>query len=488
MIPSPIIAKTGDSPELLIDRVTARPDERSFDDIILVDDDYNFLGLISTTSLLRMQKTFYSTRMEAVLLNLDSKICELEDSQNDLKRANFRLNESQAVAKRLTEMRSEFIARFGHEARTPMTNIMGLLSILLDSRIGEDKKEMLSSARSSAHSLLRLIDSVLDYSKIEIGSLALAQNEFGPLDTIQHCLENSREDADRKGLKIKFDVDSISNTVRGDSLRLGHILENLLHQLVMQAKSGEIHIKVSERVTPDKSILKTELFAVDNTPGKADSTTQFDPTANYSNHSEFDDLVTMVSRKIANKMGGTIECKNEGSGQLRYVVQLPFNLPELKLPTKAPQVFESLQNGAQSKLTLNVLVVDDNLLNLEIVRRFLQKKGCSVFLANSGKEALHLLLENRIDGIFMDCQMPELSGYEVTEFIRAGELGANYTDIFITAITASDPDTAFALCEAVGMNHFIRKPVNSRCFDHALIALRNHISTQYHAQRIETAS
>jgi len=475
LIEGAIVITHFESPEAVIDKANSRSEKRAFDDIIVVDAMGQFLGLISTPSLLRLQKAFYTSQVSLIQNSLDSALYELEDTRSDLTRANFRLNESHVVAKRLTEMRSEFVAKLGTEARTPMTQITGVLSLLLDLKVDPAKQEMLQSACSNAHTVLRLIDSVLDFTRIESNALTLSNAAFSPTPSIKQCVEALSAQAGQRGNTLVFQETEKSHEVTGDSIRLNQIFENLLCRASEQITNGTITTEVTERQTLNKLVTKIEITAKNGCG--PNTNLQHLPESLSTPDPELDDLITLVSRKIANKMGGVIQHKKDEDGTLRCIIQIPFDLVSQEV---APSTINRLdpKNNAQPQDMLRILVIDDNHLNLEIIRRFLSRKGSIVHLADSGEEGLKLLKQHQIDGVFTDCQMPGMSGYEVAEHIRSGKSGQEYENIFIAAITASDHQSSWALCDEVGINYFIQKPVRSNSFDLALTNLREHMRNE----------
>lgn len=138
-----------------------------------------------------------------------------------------------------------------------------------------------------------------------------------------------------------------------------------------------------------------------------------------------------------------------------------------------PQKQISSVPGPSMESSLRVLVVDDNPVNLEVAMRLLVKMGCTVFTAESGREGIEQLKKQGIECVFMDCQMPELSGFETTQLIRQGEAGAEKKDVFISALTAYADDENKILCYESGMNHFIPKPLRKASFIQALDVLQS---------------
>lgn len=140
------------------------------------------------------------------------------------------------------------------------------------------------------------------------------------------------------------------------------------------------------------------------------------------------------------------------------MVQEPNNSDMTKPPTPQP---------------LNVLIVDDNPINIRVAQLLLEKMGCMVYTASSGREGIEKLREESIGCVFMDCQMPELSGFETTQLIRQGEAGIDKTDVFISALTAYADVENKILCYESGMDHFIPKPLRKKSFIKALDVLRS---------------
>jgi CheY-like chemotaxis protein len=159
----------------------------------------------------------------------------------------------------------------------------------------------------------------------------------------------------------------------------------------------------------------------------------------------------------------------------------------LKTASTNPEAFTLDKVGAPIDTPLNVLVIDDNPVNLAVAARLLQKMGCTVHTAKSGSEGIEKLREQPIKCVFMDCQMPNLSGFETTQLIRQGKAGRDKANVFISALTAYADVENKVLCYESGMNHFIAKPLRKKSFVKALDVLRsdrNPNLTEYHEYSI----
>lgn len=469
------------SPERALERALARDDAHVMDDLILVDENNCLIGLISVAALLRFQQgDFREQPVHSPATRGDEKET-FEKLGTELADVHAELEKAQSVVKEMRSMRSEFVAKFGYEARTPMTSIMGMLNLLLDTEMNDDQRRMVRSAGSSAFSLLRLIDSVLDFSRIELGDLTVGDAQFDPVETINQAIRNTREEADEKELVLDFAHEGITPTALGDEKRFRQVVENLLGRAIDQTYCGGIKISLSQEFSGDKFILNVEILDSGINEGLGDVDTIFAPFDEKPFKSEQGDLVTMLSCRIAEKMGGSVKEQGDDQTAPRFVFRVPLGLPEAMIRQNQRKVIP-FRSGApassNAKLRpLELLLVDDNRTNLEVARRFLLKNNCKVHLADSGREGLKILSENYIDGILMDCQMPDLSGYETVELIRSGEAGEAKSEVFVVAITADDSAESRTACERVGMNDFIAKPVRAAGFEKLVKEIRAHVSS-----------
>ncbi|MGS2719124.1 ATP-binding protein [Paraglaciecola aestuariivivens] len=424
-------------------------------------------GYITWTLEIALAQHFFFAMAMSTLLSWFAHLTrkKLVEKQGALEAERDLAVQHELQAQAATKAKSTFLATMSHEIRTPMNGVIGMIELVSRTQLNEKQEKFIASARRSAKALMKIINDVLDFSKIEDGELNIEQINFNLPNLFNEFTQDMQLQAMRKGLKLELvQPQNVPNIVVGDPYRLIQILNNLVNNALKFTESGDIIIKY-EIVELNKQ-LKLNVMVADTGIGIAPEaqSTLFDSfsQADMSTTRKFGGtgLGLAITKQLCELMGGQISVTSQlGQGsRFHFSVMLApasDDLPKNEAATDKSDLphFSNLQ----------VLLVEDNLINQEVMLAILQGMDIKVAITNDGIEALEWLSDkqqNHCDLIFMDCQMPNLDGYETTQRIRAGDAGENRKKLPIVALTANAIDTERDKCFEVGMDEYLTKPVN----------------------------
>jgi signal transduction histidine kinase/CheY-like chemotaxis protein len=391
-----------------------------------------------------------------------------------------RLDETARAAEAASQAKSRFLANMSHELRTPMHGVLGVLDILDDSSLGELQRDHVHSARGAGHSLLAIIDDILDLAKVEAGMMMLAPAPFDLRAMIEAQVQQIAVQVRDKGIEVitRYGTDVPTHVV-GDAKRIRQVLVNLLGNAAKFTARGEIAVSVScqpqEAGTARFSLTVSDTgigIAAEALGSIFEKFQQVDDSATRARGGT--GLGLAIVKELVTHMQGSITVESELGRGSRFCISLPLPVATagdaaLALPTlHAARASTGQTDGyaAGEQELARVLVVEDNLLNQKVAAHQLERLGCRVDVACDGLEALARIEQTTYDLVLMDLQMPRMDGIQATQAIRERER-ANGQHVPIVAMTAHAFPEDRKRCLDAGMDDHVTKPL----IDHTLQAV-----------------
>jgi signal transduction histidine kinase/CheY-like chemotaxis protein len=416
--------------------------------------------------------TLLATAIGTYLFN---RRAALEGVLTDRRQAEEHLRQAKEAAEAATRVKGDFLATMSHELRTPLTSVVGIAD-LLDARVlAAPERELVRRLRSSATTLLSLVNDVLDYSRIEAGLMALNPVPFSLRNVIEQALDPVTELAARKGIDLGYAIDPDVPRVVADQDRIRQVLINLLSNAVKFTDTGGVAVRVSAR-TDDQRVAVS--IGVHDTGVGIPAHLQHKLFQRFSQIDANSQpggagLGLAISERLSRLLGGsiTVESRDGRGSTFTFTFTAPIAPPS---PSDSPAgALRGIENSAPEQpplapQPLTILLVEDNEANRRVVLLMLAELGLTADEAASGLEAVERARQRRYDVILMDVQMPDIDGLEATRRIRAGE---GDLKAIILALTANVMESDEARCREAGMNGYLSKPIRLNTLEAALTSL-----------------
>ncbi len=395
--------------------------------------------------------------------------------QEDNKR---RLQESADKAKAAEQAKTQFFTQMSHEIRTPLNAVLGMNEMIMRESKDDDIRDYASNIQSAGRTLLTLINSILDFSKIEEGKMKIVPVRYNTTDVIDDLVNMILERTRKKDLEFRTEIDpTLPKSLFGDDVRIKQVITNILTNAVKYTKSGSVTLSMSA-VNVDADTLELQVQVKDTGIGiKAEdmeklfqSFQRLDEEKN--RNIEGTGLGISIVQKLLMMMDSRLEVASEyGKGStfsFKLRQKIIDNMPigtygEHNLPHQQLESRQEYLQAPQAK----ILVVDDNNMNLKVMRGLLKVNAIVPDLVQGGAECLEAVRKKKYNIIFLDHMMPEMDGIETLKHLRGdGLIG---TDTTVIALTANAISGAQEMYLREGFNSYLSKPINTSELE-ALIA------------------
>lgn len=444
-----------------------------FNGSVYKDNNGKVLGVVIVARDVTEQKKIATELTEAkIFAELATGIAE--EAQSKAEKATV-------IAEEAVKAKQMFLSNMSHEIRTPMNAIIGFTKVVLKTELTGKQREYLAAIKVSGDALIVLINDILDLAKVDAGKMTFEHTPFKMASSLSSMLHLFEPKIQEKNLELVKEYDSrIPEVLVGDPIRLHQIILNLVSNAVKFTSEGKITVKVS--LLEEDEQKATIKFAVSDT-GIGISENKIEnifenfqqATSGTSRLYGGTGLGLAIVKQLVESQHGTIDVMSkidEGS-------TFSFTLSFIKTKAEAESELEMEKPDEDAK-NIKILVVEDIPLNQLLMKTVLEDFGFEPDIAENGKIAIEKLQNKEYDIILMDLQMPEMNGFEATEFIR----NKMNSQIPIIALTADVTTVDLAKCKSVGMNDYIAKPVDERLLHQKII---NYVKKPVNQQKEEVA-
>ncbi len=384
-----------------------------------------------------------------------------------LRKLNKDLKKEQLKAHKANRAKTEFVSNMSHEIRTPLNAILGFIEVLKASNIQKSLKEYLSLMDISSKKLLLLVDDILEIDKIESGKSTFKSEPFSPSKEIANIISIYKPSIEQKGLYLYLDAPESNVCGVGDMGKFGQIITNLLRNSLKFTENGGIHVGYRERVSENHLlvdlVIKDTGIGIPKNKMKTifDRFTQVD--SGITKKHEGSGLGLYITYHLVKLMGGHIEVESSRNNGTEFQVKLQFPLVQCK--QEEQKVIDLTSDKDVDLESASVLIVDDNKINVIVLKKALETMGIKAQWVSDGEQAVEEVQKNMYDLVFMDIHMPVMDGLEATKVIRETN-----KDLVIMGFSADVTRETIEAALEVGMKDYFTKPIS-------MDKLRQHLST-----------
>jgi len=354
------------------------------------------------------------------------------------------------------QLKLDFLASLNHEIRTPLSGIVGMTDLLMETSLDTEQREYVSAVRQCADELSALLNATLEYTSLASGPVRMDETEFQVADALQSAAADIAARAKEKGLKFITKLDSsLSQLSMGDPVRIKQIASLLLSNAVKFTADGQVEL--SGEMRPAASGWELAFRVTDTgigmTPEDLERVLQTYCQLEGGLARRFSGLGLGLAlvRKLLDLMSGSLHASSTPGGGSQFEAHIPLRARHAQ-PQRAGEAVRLTPRESR------ILLVEDNRISQQVISYMLNKAGYQHDCAESGIEAVHAAASNRYHAILMDIQMPGMDGIEATQRIR--EL-PDYRVVPILALTANSADEVRSMCRDAGMDGYLVKPVQA---------------------------